>query len=147
MEIGDPRGLFVLPEDVAVPVVFLAGGVGCAPFRGLVKYVLDMHQARQMTFLYSNPGLSSIPLKEFFDQATSDTNLKMVYSLTREQPEGWAGELGHFTPEMIKKHVKNPAEVIYYVCGPTPMVTGIVQTLRQLQIKPTQLRLDPFTGY
>lgn len=50
--IDGPYGEFVLPENDARPVVFLAGDVGIAPIRSIVLHMLATSDKRKITVLY-----------------------------------------------------------------------------------------------
>jgi len=47
-----PYGDFLLPEDDARPVVFLAGDVGIAPIRSIVLHMLAVGDSRRIAVLY-----------------------------------------------------------------------------------------------
>src|SRR5207248_8980942 len=41
VEVEQPKGTFVLPEDADRPYVFVAGGIGITVFRSMLRYIAD----------------------------------------------------------------------------------------------------------
>lgn len=62
--------------------------------------------------------------------AHPEVDLTVVHVL-EEAPEGWDGETGLITDELLKKYTPDAVdEYEYYVCGPQPMMDVAEGTLR-----------------
>jgi ferredoxin-NADP reductase/Na+-translocating ferredoxin:NAD+ oxidoreductase RnfD subunit len=141
-------GDFVLPENPRQPVVMIAGGIGITPFRSMIKYLLDTHQARPVTVFYSNRLANEIVYRDVFDRAVTELGINTVYTLTdpHRVPAGWWGKIGHFTPQMIKAEVPNYMDHIFYISGPNTMVDATKKMLRKMRVPERQIKTDYFSG-
>jgi len=66
----------------------------------------------------------------------------------------WAGETGHFDPEMLTRHLKKIATSefcvtgpIYYVAGPPAMIKEVRAMLNDAGIDDDDIRTEEFGGY
>jgi ferredoxin-NADP reductase len=41
VEVEEPKGSFLLPDETNVPYVFVAGGIGITVFRSMLRYIRD----------------------------------------------------------------------------------------------------------
>jgi glycine betaine catabolism B len=48
---------------------------------------------------------------------------------------------------MIKRELPDFKDIIFYACGPPPMVKGMQTLIESLGVAKTQLKLEYFTGY
>ncbi|HUX21389.1 MAG TPA: oxidoreductase, partial [Spirochaetia bacterium] len=89
-------GDFVLPQDPAIPLVFIAGGIGITPFRSMIKYLVDKGEERKITLVYSNYTADEIVFKDVIEEAQKKIGLKTVYTLTdfNKIPKEWCGRTG-----------------------------------------------------
>lgn len=51
-----PFGPLKLPQENFIPVVFLAGGVGVAPFLSMIRYSKETRSGHNITLIYANAG-------------------------------------------------------------------------------------------
>jgi glycine betaine catabolism B len=142
-------GDFVLPKDTHQDCVFIAGGVGIAPFRSMVKHLLDTKQGQTITLFYSNNTVDEICFTDLFDQANRAFGMKTIYTLTAadQVPGGWNGKVGYIDADMIKTEADNFRKALYYISGPDPMVRAMEKTLASLAIPKRQIKTDYFPGY
>src|SRR3982751_6998430 len=61
VEVEEPKGNFVLPEDTSRPYVFVAGGIGITVFRSMLRYIADTGEPYRVTLVYSNRDRESTP--------------------------------------------------------------------------------------
>lgn len=143
-----PQGEFTLQEGS--PAVFLSGGIGVTPFRSMAKYATDKALATQIVIFDSNRNMENILYKDEFDRwAEENRNLKVIYTVTDENAEGWQGERGRIDKNMLRKHLteKQISESIYYVCGPPGMLKAMQGILKEMEIPKDRIKIEEFTGY
>ena len=133
---SSPQGEFILPQDKALPLVFIAGGIGVTPFRSMIKSMLLNNEKRDIVLLYSNRQEADIAFKKILDGAKG-VGVRTVYVNTEKD--------GYIDEEMIKKKVPDYQNRIFYVSGPEPMVEAIKKLLSQMKIK--MIKTDFFPGY
>ena len=100
-------------------VVCIAAGTGVAPMLGILEHVSKTGLRGRFTLFYSNKKQEWVAGRQILDlleKANSD--IKVVYTLTQEQPEGWKHELGRINSEMVKKHAPYAPSAKVFICGP-----------------------------
>lgn len=142
-------GDFMLPRDTSRKLVFIAGGIGITPFRSMVKYLMDVDDARSIVLFYANKTVSEIAYKEIFDEAEKKIGMKSIYSLTDMSscPVGWKGCKGFLAPEMIASEIPDFAERLFYISGPHGMVVGYEDMLLKMGISQNNIITDFFPGF
>lgn len=136
------QGKFLLPSDSTKSIVWLAGGVGIAPFRSFTKHMeLTGKSFAKINLFFSNPD-------EFFPYLSDVSAVSPKLTITRQGPVGWNGNYGHFTSDLISKNISNPQEAMYYICGHQQMALSVLKLLvSDLKVSRLQINLDLFTGY
>src|SRR6266516_3841516 len=54
VDVEEPKGSFVLPEETDRPYVFVAGGIGITVFRSMLRYIAAEQLGHTVTLIYSN---------------------------------------------------------------------------------------------
>ncbi len=142
-------GDFTLPSDRSQKIVMIAGGIGITPFRSMIKYLVDMHERRDVVLFYANRAIEDIVYRDVFDAARQKLGIKTIYTLTDKTraPKYWNGALGHITPEMIRKEAPDYANCLFYLSGPNSMVTSFEETLVRMGVSERQIKKDFFPGF
>jgi NAD(P)H-flavin reductase len=73
----------------------------------------------------SNRNAGNILYREEFDRWTKENgNLKIVYTVTDEKQEDWAGETDRINREMIRQYLSDDeiSRAVFYICGPPGML-------------------------
>lgn len=60
---------------------------------------------------------------------------------------GWNGEVGYITYSLIKTHIPDTENVIYYICGSPAMVTTVQETILEMGINANLIKVEDFPGY
>src|SRR5580692_5361716 len=131
---GPIGGYFVWTVAIGGPLCLISAGSGIAPFMAMLRH-RDRRNSRVPTvLLYSSRSLEdAIYRKELDAMARGDSDLRVVGTLTRIQPEGWAGYRRRIDKPMLADacfpHDRNPR---IYVCGPTSFVEDVSSFLIDL---------------
>jgi len=140
--ISGPGGRLVLPADVG-RVCFLVGGVGITPVRSILREA--MHLGREFEtalLLYGNRDASCVPFLDELERMSSHGVQTMV--VYENPPHDWAGETGFITAEMVKRHLEDRGDVLFFVAGPPVMVSVMERVLDGLGIPKEQRRVERF---
>lgn len=145
-----PYGDLKLHNNAAKPAVFLTGGIGITPVRSIIFDALKKELPHQIYLFYSNRRPEDAAfLQELTDLQNGHQNYKLIATMT--QPEksalGWSGETGYINAEMLKKHITNLSESIYYLTGPQSMVTAMRSVLAELGVDSDNIKTEEFAGY
>ena len=99
-----------------------------------------------VTLLYAN-STPAIPFQRLFDDlAAQQSRLKLIYTVGQPTAD-WKGRVGRIDAELIREHVPDPDERLFYVSGPKPMVEAIAKTLLDVGGRPERIKQDYFPGY
>jgi predicted ferric reductase len=127
-----PHGRFSIDFHQAPGYVFIAGGVGVTPFYSMLGTMCVRGDLRPATLLYANRDWESILFREELQElAFYMPNLQVVHVLQRP-PEGWDGEVGRITRELVVRHLPLDRRFHYFVCGPDGLMDAAEQTLGRL---------------
>ena len=112
-------------------LLFVAGGIGLAPLRSVINYVLDNRDDYgTVDIVYGSRSADDlVQLKEIQEvwMKAKDTN---VY-LTIDRPqEGWDGHVG-FVPAYLKE-LELSADKTVLVCGPPIMIKFVLAALSEM---------------
>lgn len=118
-------------------LLFVAGGIGLAPLRSVINYVLDNRDDYgTVDILYGSRSADDlVQLKEIQDvwMKAKDTN---VY-LTIDRPQdGWDGHVG-FVPSYLKE-LELTTDKTVLVCGPPIMIKFVLAALEEMGFSKTQ---------
>ncbi len=137
-----PLGSFVF-EEKHKDIVLIAGGIGITPFTSMIDYITANKLGTKVTLLYSNKTRKDIAFEERLKKLNSN-NIKIIFTLTREQPQGWQGELGRINEDMIRKYVPDLSKSTFFVCGSNEMVENVKKLLAGMGIPQTQIKFELF---
>lgn len=147
VKLDAPYGDFTLHKTESTPAVFIIGGIGVTPVRSMVAQATHDKTRHKITLLHASRAPADLPLKDDFEQL-AENNPNFTYVTTVDSPtDDWAGERGRVTPEMVKKHVPNLNEPIYYLSGPEGMVKAMRALLVDLEVNKDNIRTEEFAGY
>jgi ferredoxin-NADP reductase/Na+-translocating ferredoxin:NAD+ oxidoreductase RnfD subunit len=148
MSAGQIAGDFTLPKDPKQKLVFMAGGIGITPFRSMLKYLLHMHQHRDIVLLYANRTADEIAYKDILSEAQTKLGIKVFCMLTDTKaiPRNWPGFVGRIDQRMILQAVPDYQERTFYLSGPLDMVRAYERLLRNMHVRPDQIKKDLFPG-
>lgn len=147
VEVEEPKGSFLLPEDTNRRYVFIAGGIGITVFRCMLRYIAEEQLAHHVTLVYSNRDRESAAFLDELLELEHDTpNLRLVLTMTDDP--GWDGESRRIDADLLRDHLGEGLESLtYLIAGPPAMVDGVVGTLEAAGVPEDQVRPGRFSGY
>lgn len=147
VEVEQPKGDFVLPEDTSRPLVFVAGGIGITVFRSMLRYIVDTGSGHRVTLIYSNRDPeSSAFLDELEEIARAHENVRLVLTMT--QDPGWAGETRRIDAGFFRDYLGDElAGSTFLVAGPPEMAKAATAALEEAGVDQADVSTDGFSGY
>jgi ferredoxin-NADP reductase len=147
VDVEQPKGEFVLPDDPERHYVFIAGGIGITVFRSMLRYIADERLPYRVTLLYSNRDRESTAfMDELQELERAIPGLRIIFTMTGD-PD-WDGETRRIDAEFLRDVVGDELlSSTYLVAGPPPMVEGVVEALQAAGVPEDQIRPDRFSGY
>lgn len=110
VDMAEPMGDFVLPKDSSIPLVFVAGGIGCTPFRSIIKWLQDGGHRRDIKLFYAAASVEEMAFKDIFSRLGSNFRPIIGPNLT-------AAKIVQTTPQSQKSHI--------YLSGPEKLVESL----------------------
>jgi ferredoxin-NADP reductase len=150
VRIEGPMWSFTLHNNTARPAVFLAGGIGVAPFFSIVSHAAVERLGHPIVLFYANRRLEDAAfVDELWKLERANPRFRFVPTFTRapENRRGWRGEMGHINPEMLSTHVGNLKGPIFYIAGPPTMVAATRRMLVEAHVDEDDIRTEEFAGY
>jgi len=152
LKIGDwarveaPFGKFTF-EGEYPRIALLGGGIGITPFMSYCKNATDRGLSSKITLFYGCRTPEDIAFRKEFDaMAQKNEHLKLVF-IVNQAPPDWKGATGIINTELIKQHLPDYKENIFYTCGPPPMVEAMEKLVESLGISKEKLKREYFSGY
>lgn len=147
VDVEQPKGSFLLPEDASKRYAFIAGGIGITPFRSMLRYIADNGLDYDVTLVYSNRDRESAA---FFDEMQelegAVPGLRIVF--TMDEDPGWEGESRRISPEMLQDVLGEELKGFHFmVAGPPGMAKAVEASLLEAGLSEDQVQSDSFSGY
>jgi len=128
------KGYFPFEKMMNKNVVIIAGGLGMAPVRSLLKYIIeDRKSYKGLTLIYGCVEPKSILYKDEISQWKKNGNIEV--ELTVDKPDdNWKEAVGVCT-NLIPALTYPPEETIIVVCGPPVMYKFVIIELEEKHYK------------
>jgi ferredoxin-NADP reductase len=145
IKISPPQGNFY-PTQAMKNLVFLAAGIGIAPFFGIIKDFYQRKAPQKIFLFYSNrTKKESVFLKQLDEIARKWSGFKKVYFLTREKTKiKNINEYQRIDVKTVKKYLKNLAGKNYFICGPNEFVNNLRQGLKKTGVRGKFIKIEVF---
>jgi len=133
-----PTGLFTLPSQVNQPLVFIAGGIGVAPFLSMLRQQIHQPASPPVTLLRLESSLGrSAYRRELQELEHAHPSLRVIEHFGRLSSSQQLADL-----------VKSLApDTQVYIAGPLGMTGHTRALVRELGIMPLSIHMEEFTGY
>lgn len=130
--IDDAMGDLVLPKDPALPLVFVAGGIGIASYVSMLQYLSSLREERYIYLFYALRSRR----EQIFRELTS------AYPLASKDVI--------IAPNRLSaEHIKSstPPGALIYLSGSQSFVEGLRADLEALGTPRSQIAFDYYDGY
>jgi len=146
--VSRPRGSFTLHRDITRPAVFLAGGIGITPIRSILQSATQERLPHKLYLFYSNREADDAAfIEELQGMAAQNPNFTLVPTITGNKTLAWRYEKGHINREMLTRHLLGLDGPIYYIAGPSGMVTAMTELLKSSGVNEDDMRTEEFGDY
>jgi ferredoxin-NADP reductase len=139
---GPVGGYFVWDPKPGGPVVLVGGGSGVVPLMAMARQRAADGDSVPTHLLYSARSWDDVIYRDELERLSGE-GFEVVYTLTRERPPGWTGYARRVDSEMLAA-VASSDLALAFVCGPTPFVEAVAETLVQLGHDPAKVKTERF---
>ncbi|MBK1629293.1 CDP-6-deoxy-delta-3,4-glucoseen reductase [Thiohalocapsa halophila] len=143
LRIQGPLGSFVLREQSDRPMLFIGGGTGFAPIKGLLEHALHMGITRPMTLYWGARAERDLYLPELPRRwAQEHPSFRYVPVLSQPDPD-WTGRRGYVHEAVLEDH-PDIADYDVYMSGPPVMVEAGRAAFEARGLSPDHVFSDAF---
>ncbi len=123
LRLKGPLGSFFIREDSDLPIIFVAGGTGFAPIKGMLEHAFAAHMDRQMVLYWGVRALKDLYMAERPQQWQREhPNFSFIPVLSNPEPEDqWQGRTG-YVHEAVLEDFADLSGYQVYACGAPIMV-------------------------
>ena len=119
-------------------IVFIGGGIGMAPLRTLMLFMLDNRKDYgKISLLYGARSPSDMAFSYELPEWSGRKDLDCVLTIDREA-EGWEHKVG-LIPNVLLEMAPPAKDCIALTCGPPIMIKFTLQALEKLGFAPSQI--------
>lgn len=141
-----PFGTFYLREESDKPIIFVAGGTGFAPIKGIIEHMIHTGNSRQIMLYRGVRSLEDLYLDELCQRwAEHLPNLTYIPVLSEPKAEdNWQGRTG-YVHEAVLADIADLSPYQAYVCGAPVMVEVAHKTFVAQGLGEDEFFSDAFT--
>jgi ferredoxin-NADP reductase len=119
--------------------VLIAGGIGIAPFRSMLKEMFDMRAKNDVQLVYLNKSEEFLFQDELNEWRRGLPNISIQYIVTKDLKR-------KAREKLLQSLVRNTAHS-YYIAGPSGMVSSTFALLEKSGVTAKDIRVDNFGLY
>jgi len=148
--VDGPYGIFNHLGKNGAELVFIAGGMGIAPYLSMLHYIKETDKSRKISLIWGVRSRSDMIFSSELEQFKKDMpNLSVVHILSHD--DSWAEECGLIDREKLDKYGSCESPDVeeqsksYFVCGPKPMTNLVLRTLKEMKVSKSNIYCEQFT--
>lgn len=138
LQVGDEIGVraplgnwFPYEKMKGKDVVIVGGGIGMAPLRTLLLYMIDNRDDYgKITVIYGARSPQDLTYSYEFDEWREAKDLNLVLTVDNEAP-GWDHKVG-LIPNILLEENPSPENTVAITCGPPIMIKFTLEALKKL---------------
>lgn len=135
--IQGPLGVFTLPKNPMVPLIFIVKGMGITPVISMIRYIQSHYLQYQIQILWSYREEEKVPyLEEIREIGNNCVNIRIF-------------EIGdNINTSFIQKMTLSSDKTLWYLCGDSEMIIDLAHLIPlRLDISEENIRLEEHSGY
>jgi CDP-4-dehydro-6-deoxyglucose reductase len=146
LRLEGPFGSFYLREDSNKPIIFVAGGTGFAPIKGLIEHILHHQTQREIKLYWGVKTLADLYMPALPKAwASIHGNLKFIPVLSEPlTSDAWQGRTGFVHQAVLDDFADLSAHEVY-CCGAPVMVDTASATFKAQGLPADAFFSDAFT--
>ncbi|MEW6722223.1 MAG: FAD-binding oxidoreductase [Candidatus Micrarchaeota archaeon] len=122
---------------------FIAGGTGIAPIMSMLRDIAGKGTEGLFVLFYSVKTQEDIIYrKELAELERSNPGIKAVITLTKEERDGWVGECGRLSHEIISRHLPEAGDFSWWMCGPLEMIKSMKECVLGMGADAKKLKME-----
>lgn len=134
---------FPLPEFAGRDILLVAGGLGMAPLRGLLRHLLQQERDGEIILLYGSRNPSALLFRKELEDLAAQGRIRLRFSVdfATELPWSQGGVLCKvgLVSDLLEDLDFSAARTVAAVCGPPVLYGCVLEELAALGIAPASI--------
>ena len=148
LDVKAPGGHFYMDTTKHTPVVLIGGGVGITPVMSMLNQICESGSTREVWFFYGVTNGSEHIMREHMERLASEhENVTLQICYSRARDEDVLGKDYHHAERVsvdLFKRVLPSSNYDYYMCGPGPMMSSVVEGLIEWGVPEKNIHFEAF---
>src|SRR5215212_964355 len=128
------------------PLFLVAAGSGIVPLMAMIRHRANWGNRVPTKLLYSSRSYEDVIYREeLHEMSANDSSLRVIHTLTKQQPPNWIGYRRRIDRAMLADtawpYGENP---LAFTCGPTAVVEKVATELLELGYEPERIKTERF---
>jgi ferredoxin-NADP reductase len=146
VDVEQPKGTFLLPDDTSKRYAFIAGGIGITPFRSMLRYIADKGLDYDITLVYSNRDVESTAFLDELEELESVVpSCRVIFTMTDDP--NWDGDTRMLDADVLRDLLGDLESYHFMVAGPPQMAKSVEASLLESGLSEDRVQSDSFSGY
>ncbi|MBI4298095.1 MAG: FAD/NAD(P)-binding protein [Chloroflexi bacterium] len=129
---------FPLEDYRGKDILIIGGGIGMAPLRPVINYLLDHHdQYGNLTIINGARSPQDLAFAEEFETWAKAPRTRLELTVDRGD-DVWKGRVA-LVPAVVEELKPSPANCVTITCGPPIMIRFVLQSLKKLGFADSQI--------
>jgi predicted ferric reductase len=127
-------------------LVFVAGGIGITPLLSMLRSMRDSAEPRRVLLVYACRQAADLLFTPELEAMAIARRPQLTVVPVLSKPLGsWSGETGLLDAGRLARLCGGIEHKAFYLCGPPPMMAGLILGLRRLGVSPRRIHADHFS--
>lgn len=150
VEMRSPAGRFVLDENSTRPVVLLSAGVGLTPMVSMLEHLVASGSQRRIWYVHGARSGREHAMSGHVRRIAQDhdnVHVHVCYAKPRgeDRPGVDYETKGRLSLDVLKRTLPWD-DYEFYVCGPAPFMTAMMEGLAETGVRPDRIRWEAFSS-
>jgi len=143
VEVSGPQGHFYHnPVFHQHKMVCIAGGSGITPFMSMIREAAECGINHEIRLIYGNRSMEDVIFHKELEKIAERVGSISYTPVLEDPPEGYAGERGFITADVIERVANGMEDKTFYLCGPPAMYDFCLAELEKLEIPEKRIRKE-----
>lgn len=140
--VSGPYGAFTHHLQRQEKVLYIAGGIGITPIRAMIEERANLNKPSDAVLLYGNRSEPDTVFLAELQKLAAKINMP-IHNVLSEQ-KSYSGETGYIDKQKIVRLVPDVTTRDIFLCGPPPMMWGIISALQELGVPKENIHYERF---
>lgn len=146
VRINGPHGRWTYRDEFR-HAVMVSEGTGIAPFRSMIRYVLDKGLPNKVSLFYAERSPSCVLYRRELEEF-GRRGARIHVSILERGEEPWEGPVGPITAETLRRELGAEfQEAVYLLCGPSHLTDSLGPALLKAGVPAQRLLAEKWGHY